>query len=409
MKSRDGNHIGMGRRIASFAGLPLLSSLAPFFLLPFIARIGGPGAWASIGVGQAIGAIAIIVVSLGWTLTGPAQVAAIPDYRERRRIYSLSLLNRGIVFLVCIPLLVPVSAALAPSDYLRETIWMAIASASAGLSPAWFCIAIGSAGKIARYDVLPRLIAMAASFPAMIATQDIIWFPISMLVGTVLGTAFFTKRHSRYEDFRGVSPRNLLASVWRMRTAFATTFAAGAYAATPILVVAATASVSSLAMFVSAEKLYRVGLLAVGALGNSLQGWVAEHGARTRERMKFSLLSHGILGVLGLLIIVIFGPPATRLIFGDSVAADLPTCFWFGLAFLFVSLNTATGAHILVPLGRIRAVLCSTVAGAGIGLPAMVILGQTMQGTGAAVGLAIGELVVCCVQGAAIIRLQKNP
>lgn len=408
MKSKAQRHIGMGRRIASFAGLPLLSSLAPFLLLPFIARIGGPGAWAAIGVGQAVGAIATIVVSLGWTLTGPAQVAGIPDPSERRRIYSLSLLNRSIVFLVCLPILVAVCMALAPPDYMQETIWMAVASAAAGLSPAWFCIAIGSASKIARYDVLPRLVAMAASFPLIISTHEIVWFPLSILLGTLLGTGFFTKSHSDVQDFRTVTRGHLLASVWGMRTAFATTFAAGAYAATPILVVAGTAPISSLAMFVSAEKLYRVGLLSVGALGNSLQGWVAEHGAETRDRMRFSLMSHGALGILGLLTMVVVGPTATKLMFGDSVSADLPTCFWFGLSFLFVSLNTAMGAHILVPLGKVRAVLWSTVAGAVVGLPAMIVFSQGMQGTGAALGLAIGELIVCIVQGVTIIQFRRH-
>ena len=178
------------------------------------------------------------------------------------------------------------------------------------------------------------------------------------------------------------------------------------------LVVAFTAAVLvayvGLAVFVSAEKLFRIGLMAVGALGSSLQGWVAEIEGDHLKRRKFSLLSHTVLGVTGLAGLSLLGPVVTRLLFGQPLAADLATCFWFGMAFLFISINTSTGSHWLVPTGRIRAVFWSTVAGATVGLPAMLVLSTFMQGAGGALGLAIGEFVVCAVQGAALLYPPKT-
>lgn len=393
----------MARRIGSFAGLPLLSSLAPFLLLPYIARVGGEGTWNALAVGQAAGSLAAIFVALGWTLSGPARVAGTPGQDGRRHLYALSLLTRSVAFVIALPLLVVVSVAFSQPEHVVETLLMAAAQATAGLSPAWYCIAVGKARLIAQYDVIPRILATLACIPILLATGLIIVYPLAILIGGLVGTFFFTLRHSRRVDYRGVSLQRVGQELWALRAASGTTLAAGAYAATPVIIVAAAALPAGLAAFVSAEKLYRIGMMAIGALGSSLQGWVAEIGSDHRKRRKFSLLSHSFLGLAGFLGFSLLGPSVSQLLFGEKVAADGATCFWFGLAFLFVSLNTATGSHWLVPLGQLRVVFWSTIAGAVIGLPAMFALSSLMQGAGGALGLAIGELVVCMVQGGAIL------
>ena len=398
----------MAKRIGAFAGLPLLSSLTPFLLLPYIARVGGEGTWNALAVGQAVGSLAAILVALGWTLSGPARVAGTSDPELRRHLYAISLLTRLVAFAVCLPILAVVAALYGGSGHFWETFLMAGAQAAVGLSPAWYCIATGEAGKIARYDVLPRIISTIVCIPVLLATGLIILYPAAMLVGGLLGTFFFTRRFIKRQDYAGLRVGSVLKEIWALRAASGTTMAAAAYSATPVLVVAAAALPSGLAVFVSAEKLFRIGLMAVGALGSSLQGWVAEIEGDHLKRRKFSLLSHTVLGVTGLAGLSLLGPVVTRLLFGQPLAADLATCFWFGMAFLFISINTSTGSHWLVPTGRIRAVFWSTVAGATVGLPAMLVLSTFMQGAGGALGLAIGEFVVCAVQGAALLYPPKT-
>lgn len=400
----------MAKRIGAFAGLPLLSSLAPFLLLPYIARVGGEGTWNALAVGQAVGSLAAILVALGWTLSGPARVAGISDPDHRRRLYAMSLLTRLVAFAVCIPVLAGIAAFYGDRGHFWETFLMAAAQAAAGLSPAWYCIAIGNAKLIARYDVVPRIVATIVCIPVLLASGLIILYPAAILAGGLLGTYFFSRRHSKRQDYGHLHAVPVLKEIWALRAASGTTMAAAAYAATPVIIVAAAALPSGLAVFVSAEKLYRIGLMAVGALGSSFQGWVAELDGDHLQRRKFSLLSHTLLGFAGLAGFTFLGPFVTQLLFGPSLAADFTTCFWFGMAFLFVSVNTSTGSHWLVPAGRIRAVFWSTVAGAALGLPAMLFLSTTMQGAGGALGLAIGEFVVCAVQGAALLgSSRKSP
>ncbi|MET1088092.1 MAG: hypothetical protein ABWY04_13380 [Arthrobacter sp.] len=399
----------MIKRIAAFAGLPLLASLASFILLPIIARVGGAPSWNALAIGQAVGAIAAIVAGLGWPLTGPAAVASSSQEAVRRRHYAVSFVTRSFVFACTLPLM---GLALWFTGNLGQ-FWvaylMACAQAASGLTPAWYCIATGHAGRIAKYDVVPRMLATLGIIPVLFATGEIYLYPLALLVFGIAGTLWFTKDHSRRDDYRGLTFTAIIKEIWALRAGAGVTVAAGAYASTPVIVVQFAASAAGLAAFVSAEKLYRIGQLATAALGNSLQGWVSEFGADHAHRRKFSLLALTGLGLVGWLMMALLGPWATTLLFGTALAADFWTCFWFGLSFLLVCVTTSTGAHWLVPAKRMKTVLSSTIAGAVVGLPAMIILAGIMGGEGGALGLVIGEVAVTGIQLWSIFQLLRKP
>jgi O-antigen/teichoic acid export membrane protein len=398
----------MIKRIAAFAGLPLLASLASFILLPIIARVGGAPAWNSLAVGQAVGAIAAIVIGLGWPLTGPAAVASAGEEAVRRRHYAISFVTRSFVFVCAVPVMALALTFTSGAGQFWLAFLMACAQAAAGLTPAWYCIATGHAGRIAKYDVVPRMIATLGVIPLLFATNEIYFYPLALLVLGLAGTLWFNRDHSIRQDFDGLTLKAVLKEIWELRAGAGITVAAGAYASTPVLVVQFAASTAGLAAFVSAEKLYRIGQLATAALGNSLQGWVSEFGADHRERRKFSLMALTGLGLAGWLVMTLLGPWASTLLFGSALSADFWTCFWFGLSFLLVCVTTSTGAHWLVPARRMRVVFSSTITGAVVGLPAMIILSSLMGGQGGALGLVIGEIAVTVIQVRAILRLHQD-
>lgn len=394
----------MIKRIAAFAGLPLLASLASFILLPIIPSIGGAPAWNSLAVGQATGSIAAILIGLGWPLTGPAAVAGSGDEAVRRRYYAVSFATRSLMFVGAVPLMALTLAFTTGASQFRVAFLMACAQAAAGLTPAWYCIATGHAGRIAKYDVLPRMVATLGVIPLLFATNEIYLYPLALLVLGLAGTFWFNKDHSQRSDYSGLGLRTVMREIWALRAGAGITSAAGVYASTPILVVQFAASTAGLAAFVTAEKLYRIGLLATAALGNSLQGWVSEHGADHARRRVFSLRALSGLGLAGWLIMALLAPWVSSVLF-PKVPADFWTCFWFGLSFFLVCVTTSTGAHWLVPAKQMRIVFSSTIAGAVLGLPAMIILSGLMGGAGGALGLVIGEVAVTLIQLRAIRRL----
>ncbi|MDQ0673458.1 O-antigen/teichoic acid export membrane protein [Pseudarthrobacter siccitolerans] len=399
----------MIKRIAAFAGLPLLSSLASFILLPIVARVGGAPVWTALALGQAIGAIAAIVVGLGWSLTGPAAVASSSDETVRRRHYAVSFATRSLALLGTIPLMfVALTLAGNPANFWLAFL-MACAQAASGLTPAWYCIATGQPGRIAKYDVIPRMVATLGVIPFLLATGHVVVYPAALLVLGLTGTLFFNAHHTQRDDFQGLSIARIIREIWALRTGAGVTLAAGSYASTPIIIVQFMAASGGLAAFVSAEKLYRIGLLATAALGNSLQGWVSDFAGDHARRRKYSLIALSGLGLMGWLLLAVAGPWATALLFSEALTADFWTCFWFGLSFLLVCVTSSTGAHWLVPAKRMRTVLSSTVSGAVVGVPAMIILTGLFGGQGGALGLALGEIVVTAIQMRVVLHLLREP
>lgn len=399
------SNVSFAKRLSGFAGLPFLSMIAPFLLLPLIARIGGVEGWAAVAIGQSIGAFAAIVVSFGWALTGPSLIASLEPGPPRDHAYAVSFAARSVLFLGVAPFACLASAICVPGGHEAEGAFMAFALALGGLSPAWYCVGVGRPGLIARYEVLPRLIGTGIAAACVLLTDQIFVYPAVMAGATVAGLAVF---HFKFTA-NGISRfplRDGIRALTQQKAAAATGLVSGTYSTTPVSVVGAFSEMSAVAAFASGDKLYRVGLYAVIAVGNTFQGWVAEIQAESRaRRMKAAVVGHAVLGLIGMAMLGSLGPTASAVLFGEHVQANVAVCWGYGMAFFAVSLNTAMGKHVLVPLGQTKTVFWSTVLGACVGVPAIASLAALMGGAGGAWGLATGELAVCSFQVVAIARI----
>lgn len=395
------------KRLAGFAGIPILSLLAPFLMLPLVARVGGQDNWASINIGQSVGAFAAMCISYGWTMAGPARVAALASDEERRRLYVLSLSVRIVLFLTLTPLAIIASTVLAPPGHAEVAVWMVLALAMGGLSLTWYGVGTGRPRDIAVYEALPKTAAVAVSGILVFLTDNVAYYPIALCVASIIGIAAFMRKIDGWRLIVELKPQAVLHALLKGRTPALTLASAGVYSTMPVAVVGAQASAADVASFASADKLYRIMLVPISVLSNTFQGWVTRQGVGSvRRRMLFALSAHWFLGLLGFLFLAAGGSLATEFLFGSSVAATASTSFWYGIAFLAVSVNTSTGLHILVPTGHTSMVFWSTLVGAGVGIPAMAYFSSSFGSEGGALGLAAGEIGVCLVQFACILWLQ---
>jgi O-antigen/teichoic acid export membrane protein len=392
------------RRLAGFASLPLLSALTPFLLMPILARIVTKEVWSSVGIGQSVGAFAAIAVSFGWTLSGPAIVAQ-SGRNERPGLYVESLVVRSFVLALSLPVVVVVVVALTPSEGRVLGITMAVAISLSGLSATWYNIGEGRASDVAMYDMFPRMIATAASAAALVMFREVIVYPILLAIFTTAGIVMFTRRVCGDSFSLLVRDVPIRRALQRSVPAAATVTAGGAYSSSDVALVGIGASISSQSAYVSGAKTYGVSLLAVTALANAFQGWVAEvSGLRALLRMKVAIVAHSLLGCLGALLIGVYGSAATRILYGDSLQAPRGTMVCMGAAFFFVSLNTAVGRLALIPLHQNKAVLVSTLVGSAVGVPLLVVGGFVAGSQGGAFGLATSQGVVLTVQIVALVR-----
>lgn len=397
-------------RFGGLAALPFLSLLVPFLALPVIARVAPSTEWAALGVGESVGAIAALIVGYGWPLVGPARVAS-ADLARAREHFAASTTGRAVLFLLVAIPGVLLTAVLSPSPAEALGVLGFLSTALLGLSPSWYLIGRSDPRSLALFETLPRIAAGAAAIALVLTTRAAIWYPITMLVVTAVFQLLFVMRERagtallRWSSWRTGAAQ--LRADWSPAVAVV---AGGAYSAGTVALVSAVGSVAVIAVFVSADKLMKASLTAIVAAVNAMQGWVAESGdaVQRRKRGHRGLAVLAMIGIVGALAIWLAGPLATGILFGAPLAIDGFTSLTVGVAFLAIALNSAIGRLLLVPLGAVAWVTWSTVVGAVLGIPG-ILVGTALFGVhGAASAFALSEIAVVLVQAGALAVLTRR-
>jgi O-antigen/teichoic acid export membrane protein len=404
-----GGRRALARRVLAFAGVPFLSLLAPFLFLPVLARLAGADAWVAIAVGQSVGGFAALVAGLGYATLAPPRVAVALE-AERRRILATSVHARVPAWAVAATAGIVVAVLLAPEAARAEAATMAGAMSLAALAPTWYWIGVGRALPILWSEVLPRMVATLAATGILLMGGGAIWYPVLLAVAMFAGPAVIYVRVAGRELLRVAGPE--VAAVLRTHPpAVVAETAAGAYNALAVALVTAAAPVAETARYVSGDKTYRIGQYSVSALGNALQGWVAEalpERATLARRLRVAVLLHLALGATGLLAFALLGPWLTAALFGAAVGIDEVTALGFGVATLGISLGTACGRIGLVTLGARHAFMTCVLVASALGVAGLLIGGGMWGAPGAAWGLGLAELASGVGQGIVLLAVWRT-
>ncbi|CAL8972154.1 hypothetical protein CELL_01218 [Cellulomonas sp. T2.31MG-18] len=392
-------------RLAGFGGLPLISLITPLLVLPVIGRVAGSGGWASLAAGESIGTLGGIVIGYGWNVSGPPRIAAEQEAGQRYALYRQSLVVRGTVACLVLPVVVLLSVVAARAGYELPTALMGVSASVTGLSFAWFCVGAGDPRSIALFEAVPRVAAAAASAALILLTRQLVIYPALAVSVSLVGIVLFSRR----VPGRRPLPRTRLPELWRLvvrdRGLAAIDIAGSAYGSVPVPVVNAVAAPVLASSYASGDKLYRFGQFVPITLANAFQSWTVEAGRAGRgRRLRFAVLAHGLLGVTGWLVFAVAGPWVSGLLFGPQVRATQAVCFWLGAAFVLLSLRTAVVRLVLVPEGKVRIVFAATMAGTLVGIPAIVGLTSLVGPVGAAWALVLSEVVSAAVLASPTVR-----
>lgn len=381
------------RRITHFSAGPLLNLLTPFLVLPVLANSTDTAGWAELAIGQSVGSVAAGMVAYGWQIVGPVEIAR-ADSATARRLYAESLVVRLLVLVPMLGVVVGVCAARAPGEHPLLASGVAASVTLVGLSPSWVSIGLGRPGTIVVYEALPRVLFLVGA-ATLIAFGGTIWlYPGAMAAGTLTGAVLFSTRVVRPAwtvDWIGGTRRRLRS----LAPTMAATTAASLYSTGALLLIGLVASTQATAEMASADRLFRIGLVVVVVLANALQAWVVHASPQvSRQRRRRALQLHAATGVTGLVVFALSAPSVAGLMFGDSLAPSYTVAVLYGAVFACQAVQISLVQHLLIPAGRSGAVLVSTLAGAGVGVPTLLLLARIEGAEGGAAALAISEGLV---------------
>jgi O-antigen/teichoic acid export membrane protein len=392
------------RHLGGFSASIVLSSVIGVFSIPLLVASLGQAEWGKIAVIQTVGQLAAIVVAYGWGATGPSMVAAATP-PERWSLYRQSLRVRTRLYLVVVPVTAGVLFFLLHGDAL-----LAALGAAAYLLPAlgagWFFTGAAQPLRLFLIDALPT--ALGAIGGVLLATIfGMAWVvPVAQFGGSALAVVI-----ARIVILRGsTAPArhpSIRSSLVEQRHAVTTAATSGFYVALPVVAVSLFFPAAS-PTYVLADRLFRYASLAFLPFQQYFQGWVPSDPALLARRARLSTVAATSIGVLGGLCIALLSPWGSRVLSGGEIEVSLSVSIPLGLAFIGVATSAVAGYASLVALGRTRTLARSTVIGACVGAPLVVVGALAHSLTGVALAVAATEVIVASYQVFVLLRVLRT-
>jgi O-antigen/teichoic acid export membrane protein len=393
------------RRMSSFVSLPLISLSGQVVLIPVIASVSGATGWAAVALGQALGVGAATVMQFGWGFTGPTLLVPM-SRQDRGRLLWVSTLSRLVVAAVLLPVTAALATVLAPDGRGLLAALTAMAFATFGLSALWFFVGTGRPSLAARYETVPRLVALLASAAVVVVTGEAIWYPVVFLAGQVLSIGWLTVRLGAI-SFSRQTWAAALRALGRQRYAAASDVLIAVWQAVPTSILAATAP-GALAVFAAGDRIQKLGQSGIQPLFNAFQGWVSEAAPpQTPQRMRLAVGATSVCGALAGLLVAVGLPVLDDVLFAGEIAVDPAVSIAFGVALALFSVTSSISFTVLAPSGRTRQILRSTVVGGVTSIVGVSIAAHLVGAPGgaAAVAVAVAQAAALAVQLPAARRL----
>lgn len=396
------------RRFAGFLLIPIVGSLIPLLILPVISKEFGRDGWAAIAIGQSIGAAGAVLMELGWSLTGPTQIARASPV-ERARLLIVAQRAKTLCGLLSLPLLAAVAAVVGPGDATVKAV-MAAGSAAAALSTAWYFLGTGSAVGLLLSDVLPRTGATVLAVGLIMWGAPLVAYPSLLLCVSCATALIATRIISGRLPAVSVTFSEVVGSIRAQRSAVLARGVSAGYIATPVALVGVVAP-SAVPEFAAVDRVARLGLQVLQSVTNAMQSWVgqATGPASIVKRLKAAVVIHVSVGAASGMLLVLLGDWAIHLLFAGEVQPRPAMLAAGGVLVLLTMTSRSLGSLGLVRVDKVRWILYSALTGAAVGIPLIAVMTSVYGATGGLAAVAAAELAVVIVQAIGLYRNVPRP
>jgi O-antigen/teichoic acid export membrane protein len=392
-------------RASSGYGLSVITGgIISLLVIPTVIIVAGSQTWAAIAVAQGVAGFGMVVVGAGWGVTGPTETASMPA-GQRSQFYVDSLVSRMWLFIATSVVCVVITLLL-----IREqpaiALFALIAALVPGLSAGWFFVGEASPMRFLLLETVPRQLGSLLGAVMLFVTGNALWFVGLQLAGGVVATIVSsTSILRRYYGWH--VDLSLPRAILRMREhipAVSMSAVSTLYVNLPIVVVQIFLP-SLTAVYALAERIMRLALYATRPYVQVAQGYVPNDDPviQLRRARRITRLTV-FLGILGGSLYAVAAPWIGRLLSGGSLHIDWAMSIWLGLALAAMLISQVTGFAVLTTYRLTKHLAWSTVAGAVVGVVALVPAALVTGVDGVTAVLALSEVVVLLYQLVVIRR-----
>lgn len=385
-------------RLATFALTVGAGTIVGLLAIPVITGVVGSDAWAIQVLVQSLATLFGVLVAFGWGTVGPGMVAS-TESALRPQLFLDSFVTRGYLFLLAAPLMVAFMIILQPKD----AAFVAIASVAyllPYLGASWYFVGEARPMRLFLVDALPQLAGTIVGLVVLVVTRDFTLLVTTQLLfnlgAVVLSTAVVLSGSSGVKA--DLSLRTSLSQMATQRHGVITAATGSLYVNLPILVVKVLLP-DQLDAYALADRLFRFAVTAFSPVLQFIQGWIPEGGLQSMaHRIHRASQLTPMLGLTGGIGLAALGPVAADVLVRGTTEFGLGLSIPIGFSFAAVAVSQVLGLACLVSLGRSRELAKSTVIGAIIGAPLILVGAFTNGVVGVAWGVAVSEVAVAAFQ-----------
>lgn len=384
---------GFSRLLGFGLGVAILAA-ASIVAVPAMVRASGPEAAAAIVTGQAIGAIAAVLIAYSWGITGPVAVAR-GDRRRRLLVYGESLTVRLLLWVPC-----SAAAALLASTVARSNADLAalgaISAASVGLTSSWYFVGLARPFALLTLETIPRVVGTVAGIALMNGGASAaagLWGQFGgMAAGFLAATVWIVSVGGQPDGWWQARTRIRVLLKSQFSGVVATSIPA-VYAALPIVIVGFV-NPAAQPSFAIIDKFMKQASAALFPIVTVLQGWVPRaRGSLLRWRIRRSVQASAAGAVVLAVVMALFGQQILTWLAAGQIAIDQRAVVLSGVALGLALVSQVINRVCLVAIDRVRYVAAISAIGAGFGVVLTAVLTPTWGTVGAVLGVTIGSAV----------------
>lgn len=386
----------------------LLQAVLTLATIPVVISSAGPDGWAAIALGQSVGGIGAVVVSLGWGVSGPLRLAAL-DVRDHPELLRTSFATRALAGIPAAVILCGISALIA-TDQRLEAILGCLTTLLLAFNSTWYFLGKSDPIGLLKLDAVPRLVIMAAGWILVaLGSNVVVGLALQCVAPVVASLLVYHRRKGDVAD-TNLNIRNMVSEIAMQRNGMASQVIPAAFNFSPLVIVSLLAPTHAPA-FALVDKVQKQLVTGFVPFGNML---ISKAAAQVAARIHnpssiarkntYWVLGAGLITGLGTLVMgyvlvevlssgTMLIEPGTLLAMSGVVAASF-----------MAAVLPATSMSS--PRGLMEASKAAA-WGALCGVIAIFLLTSWHSSFGAELGLFIGFLVTATLQTLASLRINN--
>lgn len=372
--------------------------IVPLITTPYLARVLGP---TGVGINSYTNSIIqyfILFGSIGVGLYGSRQIAFVRDDKKKltRTFYELFLMRLVTILIACVAF---GGFLMMVDQYQTYYLVQGIAIIAAAFDVSWFFIGVENIALTVMRSLVVKIITLISIFIFVKTEADLMIYILTLSVSLLAGNILLIPGLKRYLSKPIFSQLKIWQHLWPSLALFIPQIATQVYLVVNKTMLGAMVSVRSAGYFDQSDKMVKIVLAIVTALGTVMLPRIANEFAKGRYEKVKEYLYSSFSFVTALAVPMAFGLAAISikfvpLFFTAEFKVVAPIMMIESIVILLIAWSNVVGVQYLLPTKQTQAFTKSVMIGAAvnlvINLPLIVIHGAI----GAAIATVISELTV---------------